>query len=165
MRIVLHNHFPARALDSYREFPEAWQQAKSIDPMRYLQGLKKLTFLSDPDKWNAAYLPDSDTIEIQGKFHRKTFLDKVQTLLHEGGHRGQMKVDVPAFEEFNRRKLNKLSSFLAMANKVHQEDYRENGIDEKVRGDEVFAESYARFALGLPMPDELKSFWTERVGK
>lgn len=164
MRYVIHNYLPARDHDFQRnDFPQVWAQAHAIDPMRYLKGLSGLQFIRDGDKWNADYSPDDDIITIRDKFHSKSFMERVQVLLHEAGHRGQMKVDIPAFEEFKRRKLNKLSSFLAMANKVHQEDYRENGIDEKTRGDEIFAESYARFALGLPMPDELKQFWESRM--
>jgi hypothetical protein len=165
MRYIVHNHSPARdaAIDS--EFVEAWAQAKSIDPLRYLAGLTKLMFTRDFDQWNAAYLTEPDEIQIQGKFHNKTFMDKVQTLLHEAGHRGQMKVDKPAFAKFKTLGLSKRSSFLAMANQVHQEAYRKNGIEPGELADEVFAESYARFSLGMDMPEELREFWTERASQ
>jgi hypothetical protein len=165
MRYVVHNYFPKRAIDSYREFPEAWAQAKSIDPLRYLRGLTKLTFIADVDQWNAAYIPEDDEIEIQNKFHKKTFNDKIQTLLHEGGHRGQMRVDKKTFEAMKSAGLINVPNFLAMANQVHQDDYHKNGIGSRELGDEVYAESYARFALGMGLPEGLKKFWSERVSR
>lgn len=164
MRYVVHNYFSARAVDSYKEFPEAWAQAASIDPLHYLKGLKKISFVGDPDKWNADYDPDNDTITIRNKFHKKTFMDKIQTLLHEAGHRGQMKVDAPTFQAMKKSGLITRQNFLAMANQVHKEDYRENGIEDEVLADEVFGESYARFALGMEMPEGLRKFWEARVG-
>lgn len=163
MRYIVHNHFP-RALDSGLddEFASALKQARAIDPLGYFPGLKRLTLTPDTDKWNAAYSPDKDEIEIQAKFHKKTFTDKVQTLLHEVGHRGQFTADPETFKAFIKAGLNQLGFFLAMANEVHQADYKKAGIDKKDLADEVFAESYARFALGLPMPAELKSFWATR---
>lgn len=165
MRYVVHNYFPARAIDSYREFPQAWAQAQSIDPLRYLRGLTKLTFVGDPDKWNASYSPGSDEITIQNKFHKKTFNDKIQTLLHEAGHRGQMRLDVATFKDMKASGLITVSNFLAMANQAHQNDYKENGISDAELADEVFAESYARYALGMDMPAGLRAFWSERVSR
>lgn len=165
MRYVIHNHFPVRTVDSYREFPEAWAQARSIDPLRYLQGLKKISFIGDDDKWNADYNPENDTITVRNKFHKKTFMDKVQTLLHEGGHRGQMKVDKPTFEALKQSGLVTRKNFLAMANQVHQDDFKENNISDPGLADEVFGESYARFALGMSMPEGLRKFWEERVSR
>jgi hypothetical protein len=165
MRYVVHNHFPARDAAINNEFVDAWAQAKSIDPLQYLDGLTKLTFVRDLDHWNAAYLATTDEIEIQDKFHVKMFMDKVQTLLHEIGHRGGMRVDKATFKKFKTLGLSKRSNFLAMANKVHQEDYRVNGIAPSVMADEIFAESYSRFSLGLDMPEELREFWTERTAQ
>jgi hypothetical protein len=165
MRYVLHNHFPARDVVLDEGFAQAWERTRSIDPLHYLDGLTRLTLIRDFDKWNGAYLPDGDAIEIQDKFHRKEFHDKVQTLLHEAGHRGQMKVDKATFARFKALGLSKRSSFLAMANKVHQEDYRKNGIESSIMADEIYAESYARFSLGMDMPEELRTFWTERVSR
>jgi hypothetical protein len=130
--------------------------------MDYLPGLKKLTLTPDTDKWNAAYLPDNDEISIQAKFHKKPFMERVQILLHEIGHRGQFTADPETFKKFKAIGLDKVGFFLKMANQVHQEDYRKNGIKPKELADEVFAESYSRYALGLPMPAELRDFWATR---
>jgi hypothetical protein len=165
VRYVVHNHFPARDTGVDNEFVAAWTQAKRIDPLRYLDGLKQLTFARDFDQWNAAYLPETDTVEVQDKFHAKTFTDKLQTLLHEAGHRGQMRVDKETFVAFKAAGLVKRSNFLAMANQVHQEDYRKNGIEPSVMADEIYAESYARFSLGMDMPEEIRAFWTKRVAQ
>lgn len=161
MRFVIHNHLPVRTLDSYREFPEAYAQATSIDPLGYLKGLTKLTFVGDIDQWNAAYIADSDEIVIEKKFHAKTFMDKVQTLLHEGGHRGQYKMDPETYKTFKATGLATVSNFFTMANRVHRQDFVKNGIED--HAEEAFAESYARFALGLEMPEEIRKFWTQRV--
>jgi hypothetical protein len=165
MHYVVYNHFPTRDTAVDNDFVRAWKYVNEIDPLHYLDGLNRLTFVRDFDQWNGAYLPATDEIEIQDKFHRKTFADKLQTLLHEAGHRGQMRVDKPAFTRFKLLGLSKRSSFLAMANQVHQEDYRKNGIEPSIMADEIFAESYARFSLGMDMPKELRTFWTERVNR
>ena len=163
MRYVVHNHFPTRDVGPQQDFVQAWVQAQSIDPLRYLEGLSKLSFVSDIDNyWNASYTPDDDTVTVAAKFHDKSFNDKVQTLLHEAGHRGQ-KIDRRTFEQFLREGLDRLRFFLAMANKAHREDYDKNGISASEMADEIFAESYSRFALGMEMPEPLRAFWTRRV--
>ena len=164
MRYVVHNHFPARDnVGPQQDFVHAWVKAQSIDPLRYLEGLSKLTFVSDIDNhWNASYTPDDDTVTVAAKFHGKTFSDKLQTLLHEAGHRGQ-KVDKRTFEQFKAQGLVKLSFFLEMANKAHRDDYDKNGISPSEMADEIFAESYSRFALGMEMPEPLRAFWARRA--
>lgn len=164
MRFVVHNHFPARVLDSQKEFPEAMAQARSIDPLRYLRGLKELKFIGDTDKWHADYDFDNDTITIRNKFHRKPFMDKVQILLHEIGHRGQS-VDPKTFKAFKAQGLATVENFLAMANEVHREEYKKHGIGASELADECFAESYSRFALGMDMPEKIRQFWAERTSR
>jgi hypothetical protein len=163
MRYVVHNHL-TRALDSGldSEFVEALKQARAIDPFDYFPGLKRLVLTPDTDKWNAAYLPDKDEMVVQAKFHKKTFMDKVQTLLHEIGHRGQFTADPETFKAFVKAGLVQVGFFVRMANPVHLADYLKNGIGKRELADEVFAESYARYALGLDMPDELRGFWATR---
>lgn len=161
-RIVIHNHL-APVTDSRRAFVDAMHTARSADPLRFLEGLGKLTFVSNiSNRWNASYTPEADEITIAEKFHDKTFFDQVQTLLHEAGHRGGMLVAPELFSEFLRRKLSRVDYFLAMANEVHREDYRKNGISPDEMADEIFAESYSRFALNMEMPSALREFWREQ---
>jgi hypothetical protein len=163
MRYVVHNHFPARTVDAHRGFADVWAQACSIDPLQYLKGLSKLSHVNDIDNhWNGSYSPDNDEIELSKKFHDKPFMQKVQILVHEAGHRGQ-KFDPKTFERMKSDGLIKLPYFLAMANKEHQEDYKKNGIERKAMADEIFAESYSRFAFGMDMPDALRKFWERRM--
>lgn len=167
LKLVVHNYLPVqRATDGAtgagRHFIVAWQQAKKFDFLKYLDGLAKLTFTEDTDQWNAGYVSDKDEIVVERKFMKKTLFDMVQTLLHEGGHRGQ-EFDPKTFKAYEEAGLSKLEFFLAMANKVHQDDYRKNGIEPDTMRDEIFAESYSRFALSRGMPDALHKFWTERV--
>ena len=159
MRVVIHNYFPARDTVSSTT-KEALAKAQQIDPLKYLVGIKGVKLVPDTDQWNAAYVFDKDLIELQQKFEKKTFLDRVQTILHESGHRGQVK-DPETFKAFKAQGLDSNKNFLAMANKVHRDDYAKSGIDNP--DEEAFAESYARFALGLPMPAEIKAFWQARV--
>lgn len=165
MRLVVHNHFPARTVDAHRSFADVWAQAQATDPLRYLQGLAKLTMVGDiDDHWNASYTPDSDEITVARKFHDKPFMNKVQILVHEAGHRGQ-KFDPKNYKRYLALKLNKLPFFLAMANKEHQQDYKKNGIGKREMTEEVFAESYGRFATGMEMPEPLRKFWMERLAQ
>ncbi len=86
----------------------------------------------------------------------------MQILLHESGHRGQ-KVDPETFEAFKKQGLVTEPHFLAMANDVHQKDFKKNGIEPATMADECFAESYSRYALDWPLPEKIKQFWTERA--
>lgn len=139
---------------------EALAKARSIDPLKYCVGIKCIRLVPDTDNWNAAYVFAEDRIELQGKFEKKPFDDKVQTLLHEMGHRGQVK-DADTFRAFQDQGLGSEKNFLAMCNKTHRDDFKKNGIENP--DEEAFAESYARFALGLPMPAAIKAFWEKRA--
>ena len=167
LRVVVHNYLPVghwRAIDSRDEFARVYQEAARIDPMRYLKGLTKVRLVKDDDKWNADYGFDDDIITIRDKFHKKPFRDRVQILLHEAGHRGQA-LDPTAFEAFKREGLVTEPHFLAMANEVHQDDFKANGIEPDIMADECFAESYSRYALGWELPEPIKSFWTRRINR
>ena len=144
------------------ESGDAWELAKKRDLLGYADGLKRLTFEPDRDKWNARYEADNDVVVIQAKFLVKGFIEKTQIFLHEFGHRGQVK-DPKSYEAFLGLGLNKLENFLDMANKVHREDYAKNDVDSTEVSEEAFAEGYSRFCLGLEMPDELRAFWQERA--
>jgi hypothetical protein len=158
-RVIIHNYVRVRDAVS-ASTKEALAKARSIDPLKYCVGIKCIRLVNDTDNWNAAYLFDKDRIELQNKFERKTFDDKVQTLLHELGHRGQVK-DPDTYKAFCDQGLGSEKNFLAMCNKTHRDDYEKNGIDNP--HEEAFAESYARFALGLPMPPAIKAFWEKRA--
>lgn len=153
-----------QAADAALPFAEmpALAEAAARDRLGYLDGLKRVTLLPDVDQWNAAYDFANDGIVVQGKFADKDDLDKVQTMLHEGGHRGQV-VDGSTFEDFKRRGLGSVENFLAMANQVHRDDYERTGTVDG-QEDEAFAESYARACLGLDMPPEIAEFWSQRFG-
>jgi hypothetical protein len=137
----------------------AFQEAADLDQLGYLEGLAGVREVADVNQWNSDYDPDRDGITLQAKFNGKSFYDKVQTLLHEAGHRGQ-EVDADTYEAFKRMGENKLSFFVAIANPTHLKDFERHGI--KDIAEEVFAESYARSMLGLEMPAELAEFWQER---
>lgn len=157
--VVVHNYFK-RTRDANSSIGLAIERARKIDPLQYLRGLKKIYLVPDRDNWNAKYDPEEDEIILERKFTDKTFLDQVQTLLHEAAHRGQAK-DKKTYEEFKRLGLNQLAYFKTMANPAHRKDYARKGIDNVA--EEVFAESYARFALKMEMPTPLRNFWQERT--
>jgi hypothetical protein len=157
VRLIIHNRFVA--LDS-ESTAAAFECARGIDPLHYLRGLKKLTYAPDRDKWNAKYDHIHDEIVLERKFEAKDFLDKVRTILHEAGHRGQYN-DPATYSAFKAAGLNRKDYFLAMANPVHRQDYASNGIDNVA--EEAFAESYARFALELKLPPAIAGFWSKRV--
>jgi hypothetical protein len=159
-RVVVHNHFGTK--DAVNpSVVKALAKAKQLDKLGYLKGIKSIALVPDSDKWNASYEYPSDKIRVRRKFEKKTFADQVQTFLHEAGHRGQYKVDTKTYKAFKASGLGSVKNFLAMANKVHREDYAKNGIDDPV--EEAFAESYARFILGLKMPPAIRKFWQQRI--
>lgn len=139
------------------------KMARQFDRLGYMKGLSKIELEPDRDKWNANYDPDKDTITLEGKFEAKDDAEKLHIMLHEIGHRGQNK-DAETYEDFKRRGLNQEQYFLEMANPVHLRDFRCRGHVDNI-AEEVFAESYARYVLGLPMPLELHEFWREWVAR
>lgn len=139
---------------------EAFRQAYYLDPLGYMFGIKSIRIVPDSNKWNAQFDNKSGAIILQRKFEAKDLLDKVQTLLHEAGHWGQYN-DPITYSAFKKAGLNRKDFFLDIANNVHRQDYEANGIDNIA--EEVFAESYARFALQLPLPQKLRDFWAKRA--
>jgi len=140
---------------------EIFRKALRRDALGYFVGVTDVRFVDDRDAWHASYESDDDSVEIQRKFDQLPAMDRVQILLHEAGHRGQ-EIDPGTYAEFKRRHLNKIGSFLEMANRIHLDDLRRRGKVDSVAS-EVFAESYARFMLKLPLPAELAQFWEERM--
>ena len=145
------------AFDSYAD---AFEAAGPYDQLGYLRGVKAIHEVPDQDQWNATYTPQSQTITIQGKFDAMDAAEQVRTMLHEGGHHGQT-VDKAAFDDFVDRGLGDEAHFVPIANAVHRCDFEKTGKVDGVAG-EAFAESYARACLGLPLPEDLESFWKER---
>ena len=139
---------------------QALDRARKLDRLGFLQGLKRIRMVPDHDEWNAKYEDEDDEIVLQEKFDLKEFPDKVQTLLHEAGHRGQAR---PLYDEFKRDHLNQLSSFVAIANEVHINDLAKTGKVDGGIAAEVFAESYARAMMRLPLPDALAVFWSKHA--
>jgi hypothetical protein len=175
-RIAAHGHCrlfePTAEPRSYAAPPHAGglgenagalAQAVELDQLGYLDGLSGgVREIADVDNWNSTYDADRDDITLQAKFSGKAFADKVQTFLHEAGHRGQ-EVDAGTYQAFVRLGMDKLSSFVAIANPTHLKDFARHGIDNVA--EEVFAESYSRSMLGLELPAELAEFWQTRLAE
>jgi hypothetical protein len=160
-KVILHNYFKTHDAPVELSTIKALAKAQELDPLKYWKGIKSIVRAPDTDNWNAHYDFEKDQILFQAKFEKKTFQDKVLTILHELGHRGQS-VDSKTYKAFCDQGLGSVKNFLAMCNTTHREDYEKNGVDNP--DEEAFAESYARFALGMPMPEAIKAFWTKRIG-
>jgi hypothetical protein len=156
---VIHQH---RAKDADNSTAVAFNLAVKRDRLQYLRGIKSVKLLNDHDQWNAAYDPNTDTIELEQKFDAKPLAEKVEILLHEAGHRGE-RLEPETYLAYQEARLSSVESFLSMANCVHQKDFAENGIEPSVMAQEEFAESYSRFCLGRDMPESLREFWSLRA--
>lgn len=138
--------------------------AKAKDRLGFHRGLKKIVLTPDVDQWNGCYVADGDRIKLQAKLWQMGDRDQVRTILHEFGHRGHhQEAGAYLFEEFNRLGLGTIDAFRRIANDVHLEDYAVTGKVDGLEA-EVFAESYVRFCLDLPMPEELAAFWKTSSG-
>jgi hypothetical protein len=140
---------------------QAIADAKRLDAMRYHRGLAEVSEVDDHSAWNARYDPDTDAIEVEAKLTREPPQTQLQVLLHEIGHRGQ-EVDPAGYAAFKSLHLDGMHNFLNMANHAHLADFGRKGRVDNL-AEEVFAESYARAMMGLPLPDELARFWRSRV--
>lgn len=130
-----------------------------LDRLGFLQGLGSIRFITDEDRWHAGYDDREDQITLESKFFDMPSQERLHVFLHEAGHRGQF-TSPAIYNDFLREHLGRLEDFMDMANKEHLRDFQEHGIERNVMADEVFAESYARACLGLPMPETLRWFWT-----
>ena len=142
----------------------AFMVAEKLDKLGYLRGVRRIENVSDRDRWHASYDAKHDQITLEKKLERLDQVQQVRVILHEAGHRGQMLRNVEAFDDFKRRGLDTVDNFLEMANGTHVEDYEETGQVSDMPG-EVFAESYSRACLGLPMPAAVREFWAGRLEK
>jgi len=141
----------------------ALELAKTIDPLHYSRGLRSVRVVPDHDEWHAQYDSEKNRVSVQQKLLQLSSDEQVHVLLHEFGHRGQ-DADSETYEEFKREHLNRLPLFLDIANPVHVQDFQKTGKVASVAS-EVFAESYARAALGLELPVELALFWQKRFAQ
>jgi len=133
--------------------------ARENDRLDYLDGVASVREVAQgDDDFHSWYDPDEDEIGIKPAFADRPHDERMHMLLHEAGHRGQ-EVDPAAWEAFERLGLATREAFEEMANVAH----RREGARGRDREEEVFAESYARFCLGLDMPAELRDFWRGRV--
>jgi hypothetical protein len=137
--------------------------AERCDLMRYFDGLKRIAPVPGESEWHAEYDEERDQIVLHPSFEDLSETEKVETLLHEAGHRGQ-EIDPESFRLFKARHLDDIESFREMANPVHLANYERTGKVDSGLAAEVFAESYARAMLGLPMPYQLREFWDDRLG-
>jgi hypothetical protein len=139
------------------------KEAQSEDRLGYLRGLRSIEFDADVGKWNSEYNAVTDAIRCGPQFSTKPYSDQLRTMLHEAAHRGGLKVDKPTFEAFCKAGLARRDYFLVTANPVHFQDAVERGgVSDGEVADEVFAESYARYILGLEQPLPLNQFWQRR---
>jgi hypothetical protein len=137
--------------------------AERCDLMRYFDGLKRIAPVPGESEWHSEYDEERDQIVLHPSFEDLSETEKVETLLHEAGHRGEQ-IDPQSFGEFKTRHLDDLSSFESIANPVHLAEFKRTGKIDSGLASEVFAESYARAMLGLPVPSRLREFWDDRLG-
>ena len=142
----------------------AFSLAIKRDRLQYLRRVKSIKLIPDKDQWNGQYDQTTGEVTLEAKFSEQPFVEKLKILLHEGGHHGQQ-IDPETYQAYLDAGLNRLVSFIRMANCVHIKDWQKNGIEHVDMTEEVFAESYARFCLELDMPEELRKFWEVRAAK
>ena len=136
------------------------QEAVEADRLDFLRGLKRVEIVPDTDQWHGS--TERGVITLEAKFEGLSDADKLHILMHEVGHLGQ-DADPALYREFNRRHEGKLTYFIDTANQTHLQDYQRRGFVDGGACAEVFAESYARFMLNLPVPQELAEFWRSRL--
>lgn len=143
---------------------EDFADAIRHDRLGYFRGLRAVALEPDHDQWNARYELKGDRIVLEGKFSGRPTKEQIRILLHESGHRGGEKIDPRTFDAFKHAGLGRHDDFVAMANQTHLEDYERRGhVDGMIN--EAFAESYARYCLGMTLPPKVAEFWRERAGR
>jgi len=163
-REEVHAARTARGDDALRPDEAELARAMSVDRLGWHTGLARIRTEAASDRWHASYDDTGDEIVLEPKFFDLGPTERLHVLVHEIGHRGQV-VAPDLYREFVRAHLDRLSAFVHMANPVHLEDFERRGFIEGGLAAEVFAESYSRAALGLPMPAELRAFWSDRFEK
>lgn len=146
-----------------QENKETIDEALNLLPPGASKGLKTLyvTNGSFGPLGAAVYLPPtnkpgyvSDEIMTNQPWLDKPRKEKVQTLVHEFGHRMQNVSHTKVFKEFSRQKLG-----------VHAKemlgDFYKN-YPAKAHAGETFAESFSRYKTGRELPAPLKKFWDDQ---
>jgi len=139
---------------------ELLQEAVSADRMGFLRWVKRINIIQDKDQWHGN--TDKGVVTLEAKFEALAPPDQLHILMHEIGHAGQDAFP-RLFEEFRRKHEARLSFFIDMANATHLADFERTGKVDGGLADEVFAESYARFVLALPLPAEIADFWRHKM--
>lgn len=158
LKSTYRNNPPLMAQDAAIEW-KILQKAKASDVFDFAVGLKRIKLVADTDRWHAS--TENGTVTLEHKFSELPRDEQIHILLHELGHVGQQ-IAPKLYAEFMYDHEAKLTSFIAIANKVHLKDFRRTKRVESGLGAEVFAESYARYCLGLSMPEDLKAFWESK---
>ena len=140
--------------------PELLQEAVSADRMGFLRGAKRIEIIPDTDQWHGD--TDKGVIRLEAKFEGMAPTDQIHVLMHEIGHAGQDAYP-EIFRQFKRKHDARLAYFVDMANATHMADFQRTGKIDGGLADEVFAESYARYCLALPLPAELAAFWRSKM--
>lgn len=136
------------------------REAAAVDRLNFLRGLKRIRVVPDKDQWHGE--TDKGVITLEAKVEDLAPLEQLHIFMHEVGHIGQD--TAPAvYKAFQRRHGPRLADFVAMANPVHLQDFERTGEVDSGLCPEVFAESYARFCLGLDLPSDLAEFWRGQV--
>ena len=136
------------------------REAAAADRLDFLRGLKRVRVIPDHDQWHGE--TDKGVITLEAKFEDLAPLEQLHVFMHEVGHVGQD--TAPAvYKAFRRKHGARLADFVAMANPTHLQDFERTGEVDSGLGPEVFAESYARFCLGLELPADLAEFWRGQI--
>ena len=136
------------------------REAAAADRLDFLRGLKRVRVIPDKDQWHGE--TDKGTIILEAKFEDLAPLEQLHVFMHEVGHIGQD--TAPAvYKAFRRKHGARLADFVAIANPTHLQDFERTGEVDSGIGPEVFAESYARFCLGLELPADLAEFWRGQI--
>ena len=136
------------------------REAAAADRLDFLRGLKRIRVIPDKDQWHGE--TDKGVITLEAKVEDMAPLEQLHIFMHEVGHVGQ-DVAPAVYKAFLRAHGARLADFVAIANPTHLEDFERTGEVDSGLGPEVFAESYARFCLGLELPADLAAFWRGQV--
>lgn len=140
--------------------PEVLDRVVAADRLEWMAAVRAVEVVPDGDPWHAS--EDRRVVQLERKFFALPPVEQAHTLLHELGHVGQ-DGDPETWQAFLRAHGGRARAFEQMANRAHLEDWERRGQVEGGMASEVFAESYARFCLGNPVPTFLADFWRSRI--
>lgn len=158
-------------LDRTGDYEEAQRQAQRIAavlekvPPEYVDGIKRIdAHAGGFPPGSMTYVDGMDEIWIQDAGRTKEGADFEHSLMHEIGHRVQLKVDTHSFQEFEKAGYKKHFKPLLIAS--GNAEFIPNYKKDRHAG-ETFAESFAWYQT---QPDELQSqfpelytFWDGRI--